>query len=266
MHLKRASARTYLDVLDDVYYSDEDISLESIKNLLNNFKHIGEALPFTAPVFFILDYTKTQYVTLTGGIPITLYHPREFLEGGISFLIHIYQPDDFKIYNEKVFTANVDFLKRIPQHEHHKYVFSYNFRIRNAIGELSTVYQRSTYVTSKETGLPLYNVGMVSDISGYKTDTTMLHTIECFEEGKDSFEKVLIQKNFFYPYEEDTLLTQHEKEILKRMTDGLSSKEIADIFFLSENTIMNHRKNMLRKTNTRNVAELVSYALKNKII
>lgn len=266
MRLKRSSAYTYLGILDDVYYKDEDISIEFINNLLSNFRQIGNALPYTIPIFFILDYTKTQYVTFTGGIQTTLYDPREFLEGGIGFLLHIYHPDDFKVYNEKIFNANISFLKSIPQHDHDKYVFSYNFRFRNAGGEWLSVYQRSTYITAKETGLPLYNVGMVSDITAFKTDTVMLHTIEHFKDEGGDYKKNLVQKNFFYPYEEDTLLSHREKEVLKRMADGLSSKQIADLFFLSENTVVNHRKNMLRKTNTRNVAELIAYCLKNKII
>ncbi|HVX27026.1 MAG TPA: helix-turn-helix transcriptional regulator [Parafilimonas sp.] len=266
MKLKRSTINSYLNVLDKVYYNDEEISFEFIYQLLTNFKQVANVIPFTVPVFFIIDYTKAQYLSLSGGVHMTLYPPQEFLEGGIDFLVHIYNPYDFKVYNEKVFNANVNFLKTVSCQEHHKYVFSYNFRFLNGAGEWCAVYQRSSYITSKQTGLPLYNIGMVSDITAFKTDTTMLHTIEYFEQKEDGFTKTLVQKNFFYPYEEDMLLTRREKEILKRMTDGLTSKEIAEKFFLSEDTIINHRKNMLRKTNTKNVAELISYCLKNKII
>jgi DNA-binding NarL/FixJ family response regulator len=38
------------------------------------------------------------------------------------------------------------------------------------------------------------------------------------------------------------------------MADGLSSKMIAFKLRISENTIANHRDNMTRKTNTKNVA------------
>ncbi|QEC74380.1 helix-turn-helix transcriptional regulator [Arachidicoccus ginsenosidivorans] len=50
------------------------------------------------------------------------------------------------------------------------------------------------------------------------------------------------------------------------MADGLSSKQIAGNLHISENTIANHRKNMLRKTSTGNVAQLIAYACKSSII
>jgi len=71
--------------------------------------------------------------------------------------------------------------------------------------------------------------------------------------------------NFYYP-DPGIKLTTREREILGRLADGLSRKQIAGKLFLSESTIANHRKNILKKTNTRNVAELISHAIGKGII
>ena len=55
----------------------------------------------------------------------------------------------------------------------------------------------------------------------------------------------------------EALLTRREKEILTCITEGLSSKQIADKLFISENTVSNHRKNMLAKTGAKSSAELI---------
>ena len=52
-------------------------------------------------------------------------------------------------------------------------------------------------------------------------------------------------------------LTKREKEILLCIAEGLSSKQIAEKLFISENTVSNHRKNMLAKTGAKSSAELV---------
>ena len=57
------------------------------------------------------------------------------------------------------------------------------------------------------------------------------------------------------PYE--ALLTRREKEILTCITEGLSSKQIAGKLSISENTVSNHRKNMLAKTGAKSSAELI---------
>jgi DNA-binding CsgD family transcriptional regulator len=58
-------------------------------------------------------------------------------------------------------------------------------------------------------------------------------------------------------------LTQREKEILSCIAEGLSSKQIANKLFISENTVANHRKNMLMKMKAKNSAELVRLNIHN---
>jgi DNA-binding CsgD family transcriptional regulator len=53
------------------------------------------------------------------------------------------------------------------------------------------------------------------------------------------------------------VLTRREKEILNYIAQGLCSKQIADRLTLSVNTVANHRKNMLYKTQTKSSAELI---------
>jgi len=52
-------------------------------------------------------------------------------------------------------------------------------------------------------------------------------------------------------------LTRREKEILKLLSEGLTSHEIANHLFLSSYTIDTHRKNMLQKFNVHNTQALL---------
>lgn len=61
-------------------------------------------------------------------------------------------------------------------------------------------------------------------------------------------------------------LTRREKEILQLVCEGLSNKEIADILFVSERTIVGHKTNLLAKTGCKNVLSLMSFAIKNKMV
>ena len=57
-------------------------------------------------------------------------------------------------------------------------------------------------------------------------------------------------------------LSEREIEIIGLITDGLSSKAIADTLFLSIHTVNTHRKNILKKLNVKSSSELVNYAFK----
>jgi len=61
-------------------------------------------------------------------------------------------------------------------------------------------------------------------------------------------------------------LTAREFEVIVLLCHGLSTKDIAEKLYLSEHTIEGYRKDIIRKTNTRNTNELIHYALSNGIV
>ncbi|HON17996.1 MAG TPA: response regulator transcription factor [Salinivirgaceae bacterium] len=75
--------------------------------------------------------------------------------------------------------------------------------------------------------------------------------------------KVVTKKNETTPISN---LTEREEEILLYICQGMSNQEIADILSISKRTVDKHRENILNKTNTRNTAGLVIYAIKTGII
>ncbi len=56
-------------------------------------------------------------------------------------------------------------------------------------------------------------------------------------------------------------LTTREKEILKLIAEGRSSKEIAELLFISSRTVQHHRANLMRKLHLKKTADLVKYAI-----
>jgi DNA-binding NarL/FixJ family response regulator len=61
-------------------------------------------------------------------------------------------------------------------------------------------------------------------------------------------------------------LSKREKEILLKICEGLSNHEIAETLFISKRTVDKHRANLLSKTNSKNTASLILYAIKNRLI
>lgn len=61
-------------------------------------------------------------------------------------------------------------------------------------------------------------------------------------------------------------LTMSEKKILKFISENKTSKEIADILFISYRTIENHRANISSKLNLKGSHSLVKFAIENKAL
>jgi DNA-binding NarL/FixJ family response regulator len=109
-------------------------------------------------------------------------------------------------------------------------------------------------------------MGYVIDISTFKQNDLIYHTIDEIDLQQPNLNRRRLEENIFHPNEEDRILSKREICILSYLAEGLCSKQIADKLKISENTIANHRKNMLRKTNSKNVAQLIVFGCKNKLI
>ncbi len=63
-----------------------------------------------------------------------------------------------------------------------------------------------------------------------------------------------------------SLLTKRELDVLKAISAGLQTKEIAESLHVSVNTVESHRKSLFSKFQVRNVVELVVKAIDNGIV
>ena len=83
--------------------------------------------------------------------------------------------------------------------------------------------------------------------------------------GNDIIEKLpdMISKKETFDYE-SVGITPQEKEIIEKVAEGLSNKEIADELFLSEGTVRNYLSNILRKLDLRDRTNLAIFYYQNK--
>lgn len=61
-------------------------------------------------------------------------------------------------------------------------------------------------------------------------------------------------------------MTDKDKQIIKLISEGKTSKEIGDELFLTENTVQQYVVLIRKELSAKNIAHLVGIALRNKII
>ena len=233
------------------------LSLTSNTSLVNH----------SIPLIYLADYTTGKYLIASKTSKMVLgYDDEEFIHGGLGLTADLYKEEDLALYNKKIFPDRLKILQQIPAREHSKYVFSYNFRLKNKSGNYVTLLQRNCFIKSDNNGSPLLSFGMVMNVSHYVKENPVIQVVEKADTENYFLPAEPISKKAYYLHEEDSLLTNREKEVLLWLTDGLTSKQVADKLFISEHTVINHRKNMMLKTGVSNVSELISFALKTAII
>jgi len=240
---------------------------QKLLDIIKQRRATWESFNRVAPIIYIADITLDKYMYFYGSSKQMLGYDMDFLaDAGPNYYINLLHQNDSRIYQEKVFPEVTAFLKRHNQPDYSDYLFSCNYRIKKNDGEYVNMLQRVTYFSLKEFSIPLVEMGSLTDINNYKDDTRMIHVIEKTGYDINAYSTVQLFKSVYFPDRLGKGLSNREREILKGISEGLSSKEIANKLFISINTIHNHRKNMLQKTHTNNSAELLKYALSNYLL
>lgn len=106
-------------------------------------------------------------------------------------------------------------------------------------------------------------------------DTELLRAVAAVAQGKsyfspavskvmlDDYVRHLAQKGIVDRYE---ALSEREREVFQLIAEGHSSKEIAEILFLSPTTVDTHRAHILQKLDVHSTTELVLYAVRRGVI
>lgn len=100
-------------------------------------------------------------------------------------------------------------------------------------------------------------------------ESELILAIRSVYKGKKYFSAEISEKmiNFMSTQSvSENILSNKETEVLKLISKGLTTKEIATKLFVSSRTIETHRANILKKLEVKNTAELIKKAAKINLI
>jgi len=66
--------------------------------------------------------------------------------------------------------------------------------------------------------------------------------------------------------EDDVNISRREIEVLNLVAKGLSNQEIADKLFISRRTVDGHKANLIQKTGSKNIVDLLVFAIKKGLV
>ena len=113
---------------------------------------------------------------------------------------------------------------------------------------------------------PLIKIGVQGYILKNAGKKELLIAIEALVDGKSYYSSEIantLAKELRQYDDEKVKLSRREIEVLQLVFEGLSTPEIGERIFLSPRTIETHRSNLLTKTNSKNTAQLINFAIRN---
>ncbi len=97
----------------------------------------------------------------------------------------------------------------------------------------------------------------------------LIHTIYTVSEGKKYFSPAITEKMVNSMAEDQITpqsLSEKQREVLKLIAEGYTTKEIAAQLYISTRTVETHRATIIKKLNVKNTAELIKVAAKSGLV
>ncbi|SEM79138.1 PAS fold-containing protein [Mucilaginibacter gossypiicola] len=228
------------------------LEIELYKKLLIFFQ-IGESC------YHIFNFQQVRFdfvseeVTGVFGYSRYAFTPEQLLEN-----IH---PEDRGWFLNCQETAG-QFLQGLSPDKQMKYKLRMDYRIKKQDGEYIRVMLQSVVIQNDDAGSVLRTLIVHTDITHLKKDGRPVMSYIGMD-GEPSYLDVDVKNHF---KEESHLLTKREKEILYLLAEGKASKEIAELLYISKNTVDSHRKSLLRKTGSAGTVELINKTIRDGLV
>jgi DNA-binding CsgD family transcriptional regulator len=173
-------------------------------------------------------------------------------------------PDDVDFVSraEKV---NWDFYyNQIGPERYQNYKMSYCLRFRTTDGSYQLFNHQSMMLSIDEEGRMSKALNIHTNISHLTTENNYkISAIGMF--GAPSYLNLDVTGTAL-PAPTSSLFTKRETEIIRLLSDGFTSEEIANKLFISLDTVKTHRKHIMRKSGCRNLGQLVTKCITNGLL
>jgi DNA-binding NarL/FixJ family response regulator len=109
--------------------------------------------------------------------------------------------------------------------------------------------------------------GLEAGVDGFlvkeDADAALLQAVKAIRKGEKFYSPLLSNKlaDLAFQKGKSDPLTKREKEVAKLLAEGRSSKEIAQLLYISIYTVRRHRDNIMKKLELKGLADLVRYAM-----
>jgi DNA-binding CsgD family transcriptional regulator len=271
MHTKKDSFNTFFTKLQNFDLIElirifgnrmvnRELDISHIKDLAIES---SEAFAKTNSCLLLTDLKCMRFLYITPSVHQVIgYTQKEFLSTGVTGFIKNYCPAD-RINGMKALDKVTYHQKKIDIQD--KYLFQYitSFRFHHSKGYYVWLYNRMFFVQHDADNQPEVLISVFTCMDQFKKDDNLQYARLKFDPNLSFYR---LEEHDEYNADYLDILNETDLRILAYLAEGLNNAQIASMLKLSEHTIKDYRKDMLKKAWCDNSAELLSFALRNGLL
>lgn len=242
-----------LRTIKSILLSEGNWTLEFLSNKSDLFQDVS---------YFIFNFDDKQFEYLSEEIlDLIGYKAEDLKKASFEDIAHLVHEDDYTEWLLNLVTASEDYLQNFRESTYCKRA---EYRVKHKKNYWVHLEIISTSLRVQH-GKLISMFGIVKDVSEQKfKESFLMNEISKREKSVTSLRKIIHQykslENIPPLKQPFGRISPREIEVLQLISQGYSNRQIAEILFISPNTAVTHRKNLLVKFNVKNSAQLVKEA------
>lgn len=215
-----------------------------------------------ANYYYIVDFFDREIKQMSSSIETLL--GLDSLTVTFEDIINSIHPDDLPFVSQAEEMAINYFYNEIGKENILKYKVCYNFRSKVADGSYQLFHHQAIVLSVDEVGGFGKSLNIHTNINHITTINNFKIQIIGIEDETDSIQLEVINGN--NKVKKASFFSKRESEIINLVSLGFKNSEIASKLFISEHTVKNHRKNILKKAGTKSSSELIAKCINEGLI
>jgi DNA-binding CsgD family transcriptional regulator len=253
-----------LSEYSDIFSTQLEFSSEYLEAHIEKLKELDRYIPHMSTFFCItntvsrsFEYVSKNFTACTG------LDIRQMCDEGMTFWWSRMHPDEMENWLKSLNDLMTFTLTTIPIEDRKKMTYTWNYRIIDGNQAYKNIIQHTTPMYLDEEGKPIIGLAHYSVISSH--EHIPIQATAKILNSQNEYETLYHQV-----YGGQKLLSHdisfRERDILRLLSFGYNSEEIAKKLNISSNTVKTHRKNILQKSEARNTTELVALCIRQGLI
>jgi DNA-binding CsgD family transcriptional regulator len=213
--------------------------------------------------YYIVDFYDRQIKYMNPNIKNILGFDPDTVE--FDDIIGAIHPDDINYVTKAESTVLKLIYDDIGREKSTRYKMSYCFRFKTVDGSYQLFQHQAIILTTDAEGrfaksLNIHtNINHLTNNNNYKASLIgILGEPSYF--NIDVYNAENIAATLDYPF------TKRELEIIRMISEGLTSKQVGQKLSISEETVKTHRRNLLSKSGAKNLSQLISKCIHDGLI
>ncbi|QGY41799.1 hypothetical protein GM415_17285 [Pseudodesulfovibrio cashew] len=242
----------------DAAFRTGSVPEEAILDYVERYKRFDSMVPEAASFYYLHEIGKKK-IWFLGKLqaPTTGFSNEASLEMGVDFAFERFHPDDMWVILRHVYPAFDRILHATPREERRRVYAQYNYRLRHFSGEYRNLLERVYVLELDDAGLPSLLLANVSIIDYGKYFPVCFIGKHVMRSG---VARVLDFKVFSQEDQVFDTVTAREIEVLRNLSLGKTSRQIAEDLFISKHTVDTHRRHLLGKLGCKSTVGLARFA------